>query len=425
MKALVFDRNVTLGCDPEFFFTDEAGQTTGAEKVLPKNGLQYNPYNSTEPGESSNIIIDGVQSELNPRPGECRANLANEMSACFRVLRKSLNQKGGIKVSFAPVVKLTKAEMDSLSAQSKIFGCAPSTNVYQHAESQIRVNPKRYMKRSAGGHIHLGGPPRMAKIKKALHNVDVMVPMLDIIVGNTCVLLDRDPSNKERRKNYGRAGEHRVKEYGIEYRTLSNFWLRGYPLMSFVMGMARFAVHVVSETVETDPERNYIKAFFDAVKREDIINAIQNNDFALAYANYLKIEPLIMELAGENTYDYPLNNLTREAFHWVVNKGIAYWFKQDPFKHWCGMTEGHGRGWESWCANHVEPDRKKVKELSSQLETKLAAIKARRIETEKDLKAQLKELKALEGEAKVKAVKAAPEVVVTVAPAAAPAAIPA
>ena len=41
MKALVFDRNVTLGCDPEFFFTDEAGQTTGAEKVLPKNGLQY------------------------------------------------------------------------------------------------------------------------------------------------------------------------------------------------------------------------------------------------------------------------------------------------------------------------------------------------------------------------------------------------
>ena len=97
-----------MGCDPEFFFVDNSGKTTGAEKVLPEKGLQYNPYNSTRADEMSNIVIDGVQSELNPRPGACRANLGNEIAACFRVLQKTLAAKGSINVSFEPVVKLSR-----------------------------------------------------------------------------------------------------------------------------------------------------------------------------------------------------------------------------------------------------------------------------------------------------------------------------
>ena len=411
-----------MGCDPEFFFVDNSGKTTGAEKVLPEKGLQYNPYNSTRADEMSNIVIDGVQSELNPRPGACRANLGNEIAACFRVLQKTLAAKGSINVSFEPVVKLSREELHSLSEKSKVFGCAPSTNIYQQAESQIRVNPKRYLKRSAGGHIHLGDGGSK-KINKALTNFDVMVPILDIIVGNTCVLLDRDPSNKERRKNYGRVGEYRPKSYGLEYRTLSNFWLRSYQLMSFVMGLARFAVHVVAQTDETNPEKNYTKAFFDAVKREDIINAIQNNDFALAYSNFLKIEHLIVELAAENNYDYPLNKTNIKAFHWFVSKGINHWFDKDSLKHWINMSEGHGIGWESFMGGpKVTRDMSASRTKVEAIEATLSSIKANRAETEKELKLQLRKLKALEGDAKVKPVKVeAPEVLATVAPAMAPA----
>ena len=30
---------------------------------------------------------------------------------------------------------------------------------------------------------------------------------------------------------------------GLEYRTLSNFWLQSYQLMSLMLGMVRFSVH--------------------------------------------------------------------------------------------------------------------------------------------------------------------------------------
>ena len=407
-----------LGCDPEFFFRGQNGQTVGAEKILPEKGIDYNPWNSKKPEEISHIVIDGVQSELNPRPGSCRANLGNEISACFRALDKALKEKGQVGVSFDPVVKVSKAEMDSLSEKSKVFGCAPSTNVYKNAESQITVNPKKYLKRSAGGHIHLGSHGDKITME-ALQNVNVMVPILDILVGNTCVLIDRDPSNKERRKNYGRVGEYRLKSYGIEYRTLSNFWLKSYQLMSFVMGMARFAVVLVADTTKED---DYAGALLSAVNRDDIINAIQNNDFALAYSNFLKIEDIICEIAGENHYDYPLDTNTIKAFHWFVKKGINYWSKQDPFQHWINLGEGHGKGWESFLRNRVREETNIATAQCRELEFLLSGIKANRAKTEKELKAQLKALKALEGEAKIKAIKTvvptvAPVVAATVAPA--------
>lgn len=407
-KQLSFSYNVTLGCDPEFFFSGSTGKTTGAEKVLPENGITYKPgtahydgsYTSRGNVKESKIVIDGVQAELNPRPNTCRANLGNEISACFRDLHTALEKQGkGIGVNFMPLVKITQKELDSLSEKSKTFGCAPSDNIYTHEKSTITVNPKKYRKRSAGGHIHLGSNSS-AQVTKALKDVGEMVYMLDIIVGNTCVLLDRNPNNVERRKVYGRAGEHRPKEYGLEYRTLSNFWLQSYQLMSFVTGLARMAVHIVSQS---DKERDFAGEIKAAVKKEDIEKAIQENDFALAYANFLKIENIIVEIAAD-TYSYPINRENIKEFHWFIRNGIGYWFKHDPFQHWITLPEGHGKGWETFLQNTVRKDMEKSKENAEKLRAQIEAIKA--------LKEKFETLNELEPaiEKPVKAVKKATEV---------------
>jgi len=379
-KKLNFTYNVTLGCDPEFFFSGSKGQTTGAEKVLPENGITYTPgtahydgsYTSRGDVKASKIVIDGVQAELNPRPNTCRANLGNEISACFRDLHKALQAQGkGIGVNFMPLVKISQKELDSLSEKSKTFGCAPSTNLYSAAESKITVNPKKYLKRSAGGHIHLGNNSS-SQVKKTLENVEEIVYMLDIIVGNTCVLLDRNPNNVERRKVYGRAGEYRSKEYGLEYRTLSNFWLQSYQLMSLVTGLARMAVHIVSQSGKDRDFAGEIKA---AVKKDDIVKAIQENDFALAYANFLKIENIIVEIATDS-YSYPITKDVINEFHWFIRKGISYWFKHDPFQHWITLPEGHGKGWETFLQHTVRKDMEKSKENAAKLVAQIEAIKS-------------------------------------------------
>jgi hypothetical protein len=176
-------------------------------------------------------------------------------------------------------------------------------------------------------------------VKAIKERPDDMVKMLDIICGNTCVLIDRDEGNKIRRKLYGRAGEYRLPKHGLEYRTLSNFWLEAYPLMSFAFGMARLAVQLMSH----EPEKvdAYFKAFTEAVDMADIEKAINENDFDLAYSNFKKIEPLLLQVCAVQDH-CPINRGNMAQFHYFVNRvktlGIKHYFPQDPITHWTAQA---------------------------------------------------------------------------------------
>lgn len=355
IQPLRFWQSINLGCDPEFFFASKDGKTVGSEKIIPKEGLVCGD------GYAGKCVIDGVQAELNPSPSFCRESLAYQISRCFFRLKSALSN--GVKVVADPVVDITQEELDSLSEGSRVFGCAPSTNVYNEGNdktSKIAVDPKKYLKRSAGGHIHLGNfysGYMAANYKNAAFNSqyqiglrqekalketpEITVRMLDYILGNTAVMIDRNANNAERRKNYGRCGEYRIKSYGLEYRTLSNFWLRSYPLFSMIFGLARFAIHLVEQSTK---DNDYVKTIFEAVPQEDIIKAIQTNDFDLAYANFKKLDPIIRLAAGAAGSDdryYPLKDHTMVYFLHFVKKvkevGLEYWFPQDAFSHWTGV----------------------------------------------------------------------------------------
>lgn len=355
-----------MGCDPEFFFSKK-GEVFGAEKVIPPDGIVYEPgtckweagnpkrdgdYTSLQ-SVKSKIIIDGVQAELNPRPNTCRANLGNEISACFRKIYSDLKMKNSFDIDFSPVIEVSKKEMDSLSEKSKQFGCAPSKNIY-NTPSKIKVNPAEYRYRSAGGHIHLSGNDTSSK--SAISHPERLVPMLDIVLGNTCVLLDRNEMMKERRKIYGRAGEYRLPAHGLEYRTLSNFWLLSYPLMSFVMGLSKLSVSIIGQS-ETD--YNYEEAILSVINKDNITEAINENNFELAEENFEKLEPVILDIT---TTDNPINSYNIKQFKYFVKKGIHYWFKDPSLEHWMKLPEGHGNGWESFLDRKVESDLIKEKQ---------------------------------------------------------------
>ncbi len=355
----------TFGCDPEFFFKLD-GEVIGAEKVIPAAGV-------------GKIIIDGVQAEINSGAHSCRANLGNDLRSSFINLKAQLARvgKGKITASFSSVVNLSQKELDSLSEKARVFGCAPSINKF-NKDAGIKVNAATYMKRAAGGHIHIGGLG--AEIMKDRSR---LVPILDILLGNTCVMIDRDPGAAERRLHYGRAGEYREPVHGLEYRTLSNFWLRSYQLMSFVTGVARLCVAVLDsstsgsiKTIKTNgynkyvldskgyyvrdlPEHDYEAELLSLVKMDDIITAINTNDLALAKSNWKKVKPFVKKYSSVTTgdYAYGLPKQLLDEFDYfcmmIEKKGIEYWFPQEPLEHWCNMPEGHGRGWESFLSQRV------------------------------------------------------------------------
>jgi len=343
-------KNITLGCDPEFFFSKN-GKIIGSEKVIKNNNSQ--------------IIIDGVQAELNPSASSCRQSLAEHISSCFRSLNEMIKKDDTIKIDTATTIKIDPKELKSLSKNSQRFGCAPSKN--KDGDGKIKIkDASKYYYRSAGGHIHLG----------SYENPKILVPILDIIVGNTCVLIDRDKGNIIRRKIYGKAGEYRTPPHGLEYRTLSNFWLRDYKLMSFVMGLARMAVSIVdsSKIYKTKGGsflwwkrkgktigHNYAKQLLDVVNMKDINKAINTNDYKLALKNFKKIEPILNEIIPTRdawSVLAPLDKTNIKYFKYFAKKGLNYWFKNnDIINHWTKCSKAVG--WETFLKTTVKDDYNK------------------------------------------------------------------
>ncbi len=338
LKPFTQYTSMTMGCDPEFFFRQK-GNIIGAEKVIPKGGIK-------DQSSKTIVIIDGVQAEINPNPNSCRQSLASSIANCFKVLAKEIKEKKlDVQIDFSSNVEIKPDDLKELSPESQAFGCSPSLNAYRKKSSIKIAKASEHTQRSAGGHVHMS----LSKTS-SYFDAKKLAMLLDILVGNTCVLLDRDPGNAIRRKHYGRAGEHRLPSHGFEYRTLSNFWLQSYPLMSFVFAMCRFTYGLMrfGSQLKGSPT-NYVDALLNAVPRKDIEKAINTNNFALAYQNFLKIEPLLMQITSDKNYynQHPLNPGNITAFKFLVLKGINHFFKGDIFEYWVKFNGGGSHsGWE-------------------------------------------------------------------------------
>jgi len=327
----VVDARPILGCDPEFFFKTSEG-IIGAEKIIPKNGLIIS--------SSNKIIIDGVQAELNPTASTCRQSVQYAISACFLELRQELKKYNGtITADFSQAVEISKENLMDLEEKSRQFGCAPSNSIYKKAGIKIAaIDPTKYF-----GVIDADFDRALRKDYKRT------VELLDLICGNTCVLVDRNPSNIERRKVYGRAGEFRLPAHGLEYRTLSNFWLTSYPLMSLAFGMGRLATQLMADNKNHEL---FYDAFTSKVKAKNVQDAINNNDFDMAMDNFNRIKDLLTEVIKmpipESQKDnpsylgnssYPLDAVNMPEFMYFVEKivesGLQHWFPKDPMTLWC------------------------------------------------------------------------------------------
>lgn len=319
---------ITWGCDPEAFF-QRNGKILGSEKVLPEKGIGPNDYTKV-------VVRDGIQIELNPTYAYNRMALGENIKTAFTVLRKHLANHPEVSLNFEGLVEVDREELDSLSDASRVLGCQPSRNIY--GDRPITVDPLTYRKRSAGGHIHVGlngtniKPLTNEKLEDDRHRA---IPLFDIFVGNTAVMFDRDPGAAERRENYGRAGEYRLQPHGLEYRTLSNFWLRHSALFSLMAGLSSVAIATLASTIKgIDLEGELV----EAVNIDKFIKAINHNNYEMARENFDTIRPfLVKHLPKETHFELTASNIDKmlSVADLVQAKGLAAVFPKDPVTAWC------------------------------------------------------------------------------------------
>ena len=193
-----------LGTDPEVLLQDEQGNLKSAIGYI--NAGKDNPLQIPKMPKGFTLQEDNVSLEYGIPP----AASSDEFTAHIRkVMEKSLPYIKGLSFSKLSCAIFPEAEMQHPLAF--VFGCEPDYNAWTEAINPAPVPPHPFM-RSAGGHIHVETQRDALEVVRAM----------DLYLGVPSVLMD---SGEQRKQLYGKAGAHRKKSYGVEYRTLSNFWI--------------------------------------------------------------------------------------------------------------------------------------------------------------------------------------------------------
>lgn len=211
---------VTIGADPEVFLRNGATIVSAIGHV---GGSKDAPV----PVQCGAVQEDNVLAEFNIDPAASEDQFVTNIKTVMGQLRERV-QPFDIEVISSH--RFTKHELMRSGRKALLFGCDPDFNAYTGAKN---VPPSaRTGLRTAGGHVHVGYSGHSEQ-----RNREIAINM-DLLLGVPSVLLDSDT---DRRSMYGKAGCLRHKPYGMEYRSLSNFWLAHTDVIRWVYRQAVLA----------------------------------------------------------------------------------------------------------------------------------------------------------------------------------------
>lgn len=237
-----------LGSDPEVFLQDVKENPISSIGYI--NADKWHPMQIPDMAEGFTLQEDNVTLEYGIPP----ASSADEYVAHIQaVMQKSLEYLPNLSFSKLSCIVFPKEQMGD--PRAFIFGCEPDVNAWT-GEINKRPEPPHEFMRSAGGHIH---------VETKEDPFDVVCAM-DLYLGVPSILMDK---GEDRRKLYGKMGACRPKPYGVEYRTLSNFWIFDEKYIRWVWNQTERSIN------------NKINVF---ESRDLIFEAINNNNKEVARA---------------------------------------------------------------------------------------------------------------------------------------------
>lgn len=260
-------KNVSVGADPELF-VEKDGTIISAEGMI--GGTKQEPQYITEDGHA--IQEDNVMVEYNIPPSTSADEFVENLNTVEEYLAQMLAVQG-CKLNYSASAELNPDFLQT--EQAKMFGCEPDFNVHLKCVNDSPSSKTNL--RTCGGHIHVGfdNPDQ--------DESELIIYAMDILLGLPSV--EMDPDNR-RKEMYGLAGCFRFKEYGVEYRSLSNFWLRTDELKRWAYEQTMKAIELANSGLIP----KIIKKYGD-----DIKNSIDNNNLELAKATLKSIDSIIQK----------------------------------------------------------------------------------------------------------------------------------
>lgn len=192
-----------LGQDVEIFLQNDAGKHISVIGMIGAD--KWNPMQIPDMAKGFTLQEDNVALEYGMPPAATPEEWDTWIQA---VMDKSKEYVRGLSFSNLSATIFDRDQMRHPAAHK--FGCEPDFNAWT-GETNPSPQPPHPFLRSAGGHIHI----------ETQEDPLAVIRSADLFLGVPSVLMD---AGELRKQIYGKAGAHRKKSYGPEYRTLSNFW---------------------------------------------------------------------------------------------------------------------------------------------------------------------------------------------------------
>lgn len=228
------------GSDPEVFLRNrESGEIVSAIDVLIKD--KHEPIDL---GDGVTTYYDNAMMEFTIAPAFSKQEFINSFKSAFDKISLFLDKQHNNK--YEMVIQASHVFDDKYlnHEAAKQVGCNPEYN----ADELNMITPPDFSGnlRSSGGHLSLGRADyKNADKNQILMDFDSKInltKLLDYYVGVPFTLIDNDPTSAARRQIYGRCSSHRPKDFGVEYRVLSNYWISSPDLVGIVYDLSEYAI---------------------------------------------------------------------------------------------------------------------------------------------------------------------------------------
>lgn len=239
-----------IGADPEAF----VGNENGVRSIIGLIGGTKNAPRPLPCGPGFAVQEDNVALEYNIPASPSKELFVSNITTAMDFLGKVLNDRYNLQFVKESAVSFPLDQLRHPAA--RVFGCDPDFNAWT---GKMNSKPKAEDKnlRSCGGHVHIG----VVDTPYANLSPEEIIKACDLHLGIGSVILDKGMLRKQL---YGKAGAYRKKDYGPEYRTLSNFWIFDKTLMEWVYDGVQRSLDFVMEGGSLEEDADLIQHTINA-----------------------------------------------------------------------------------------------------------------------------------------------------------------
>jgi hypothetical protein len=219
----------TFGTDPEFVLYDK-NRPVNAADILPN-----------EPNAFKNIYHDNVMIEFKIPPAKEKDEAVEGIRDQFKVLHGIMGSRNlrWECTAFEDYTKEQRLKHNTINPNSGPEYCAYDLVMVKPPNKE---EYRKRTERTAGGHIHVSAS--LLDVEHAF-----LARLMDLFVAVPAAYVNFDKGSSILRSHlwYGKPGRYRETEYGLEYRTLSNFWLASPDLVCLIYDLTDFTVQFYND----------------------------------------------------------------------------------------------------------------------------------------------------------------------------------